>query len=316
MQKQAEEFGSKQAELTSAIDENEKQLADLLTPIRERLLNEKSNGESEESLTPIAAWDFEKDLSDSIGTLHGKIKGKAKVADGALVVDGGFLSTPPLDRDLAAKTLVVSVQLDNLKQRGGGAMTVQTLGGGVFDSIVYGERKNRQWMPGSDGFSRTDDFNGELEKEAEQEPIHIAIAYDADGTIRGYRNGEAYGKPIRKSDLRMYKKGEAHVVLGIRHGDAGDGRSLKGKIFNAQLFDRALSGDEILALSKGSTFVSDKEVLAEMSEADRNKVGTLRTETTKLKKQREDLGEAIGQEDRWARVGHALFNLKEFIYLK
>ncbi len=316
LQQQAIEFESKAKELTAKLETNRKQLADMITPVREKLLQEKSNGKKTESLAPIAAWDFENGLSDSIGDLNGTLKGNAKLQDAALVVDGGFLATPPIDRDLGEKTLVATVQLSNLQQQGGGAMTIQTLGGGVFDSIVFAERKKGHWMAGSDGFRRTDDFNGEQEKQAKEEPVHMAIAYDADGTIRGYRNGKTYGKPIRKSGLNKYKKGEAHVVLGIRHGEAADSRSLKGRIFAAQLFDRALSSDEILALSKGGVFVSDKEVLGQLSEADREKVFALRKETANLENQRDNLGEPISQDELWARVGHALFNSKELIYLK
>ena len=66
--------------------------------------------------------------------------------------------------------------LDNLTQRGGGVITVQEKDGGLFDSIVFGERDPGQWMAGSNGFVRTQSFNGTPEKAVEL--THVAIAYD------------------------------------------------------------------------------------------------------------------------------------------
>ncbi|MCB1098975.1 MAG: hypothetical protein KDN22_25610 [Verrucomicrobiae bacterium] len=86
----------------------------------------------------------------------------------------------------------------------------------MFDAIVFGEREPGRWMAGSDHFSRTEDFGAPPETEADKEFVHLAIAYDEDGTIRGYRNGTSYGKPIRKGKMVTYKAGAARAVFGAR----------------------------------------------------------------------------------------------------
>ena len=59
-------------------------------------------------------------------------------------------AVPPL-RD---KTLVVWAAPANLEQRGGSALTIDA-GQGLFDGIVFGEQTPRRWMPGSEGWRRT-----------------------------------------------------------------------------------------------------------------------------------------------------------------
>ena len=317
MEVAAKEFDKKHAELTAKLNRTTRRIAEVLDPVRERLLAEKSDGKERSSLEPIAAWDFEKDLSDLVGKMHGNTHGAARVEDGALMLDGGYVSTKKLSQALQEKTLVATVQLTDLRQRGGGVITVQSIGGEFFDSIVYAERKKRHWMAGSNGFVRTEDFGGSTkEEDALTQAVHLAIAYDKDGTIRGYRNGMPYGKPIRKAGLHSFKKGESQVLFGCRHGDGVEGRILRCKIFDAQLFDRALSAEEVAAIAKGQVFVSDDEILAELFEGDRKRVTRLRTKLGKIKKERKQLGQPTNEKERWARVAHALFNSKEFIYIK
>ena len=162
---------------------------------------------------------------------------------------------------------MAQVNLATLDQRGGAAISVQTLNGVVFDAIVFGEREPRRWMAGSDGFSRTQSFQGTEETATDGEPVHFAITYHADGTITGYRNGQAYGEAYNSGGLRSYKAGEAQVLFGLRHGTAaGGGRMLSGVVINAQLFDRALSPAEVAALAGvDSDYVAEAEILAELT---------------------------------------------------
>ena len=46
------------------------------------------------------------------------------------------------------------MRLDNLDQRGGAAISIQTSDGGVFDAIVFGEAEAAVWMAGSEHFLR------------------------------------------------------------------------------------------------------------------------------------------------------------------
>ena len=97
-------------------------------------------------------------------------------------------------------------------------MTVQTRNGVSFDSIVYAEKQGRRWLAGSENHSRTDDFNAPKEKEALDGPVHVAIVYEEDGKITGYRNGKPLGRTYRKADLREYPAKKTEVVLGMPNG--------------------------------------------------------------------------------------------------
>jgi len=220
---------------------------------------------------PFAEWDFENDLRDKRGNLHGHAVGGARIENGALVLNGqdAYVKTNPLERDFQEKTLEAWVMLDNLSQRGGAVMSVETTNGSVFESIVFGERQPGQWMAGSDFFRRTKSFGGCEEELAQQQPVHIAIVYWKDGTVVGYRNGVPYGKSY-KSQPVTFRKGQAHVVLGLRHSPANSGKLLQGKILKAQLYDRALSGSEIAISSRRENeFVSEKEIVAALGSTEK-----------------------------------------------
>ena len=134
--------------------------------------------------------------------------------------------TAPIDRDLTAKTLEVWIELETLTQRGGGAISLQSLDGTTFDAIVFGEREPRRWMAGSNNFARTQSFEGPEESEADSRSTHIAITWHADGTITGYRNGQPYGKPYASSGSVTFRKGEAQVLFGIMRKLAARGISI------------------------------------------------------------------------------------------
>ncbi len=147
-----------------------------------------------------AAWDFSKTLADQVAGLAGTATGGAKIAEGQLVLDGqgSFIATATLPFALRAKTLEAWVRLDNLDQQGGGVMTVQTLEGGVFDAIVFGEQERRHWIAGSDNANRTKPLEGPAEQAAQLEFIQVAVTYAADGVITFYRNGKPHGKFLHR----------------------------------------------------------------------------------------------------------------------
>ena len=132
------------------------------------------------------------------------------------------------------------MQLDNLDQQGGGVINIQSSNGIIFDAIVYGERDSRLWMPGSNGFVRTQRVNGPAESDALTKPVHMAISYKQDGTITMFRNGEPYGKPYVSSGLVKYPASDTVINLGLRHSPAGSNHNLTGKIIQAQLYDLSL----------------------------------------------------------------------------
>ncbi|MSU51322.1 MAG: DUF1553 domain-containing protein [Opitutus sp.] len=268
---------------------------------------------------PLASWDFADGLQDRSGALHGKILGDAKIADGALVLDGksGHVATANLTKTLRAKTLEAWVQLDNLTQRGGGVMTVQSGNGATFDAIVFAEREAAQWLAGSNNGTRSESFKGPAENDVGPAYVHVAITYADDGTVTGYRNGVTYGISYVKSPLVAFAAGKAQVLFGNRHGAPGGNKMLAGKIRSARLYDRALTAAEIAA-SAGSdaSFVAKSEQIAALNEGERAERERLESELADATKRLKAMQKTEGLASAWADLGHAIFNLKEFIFVR
>ncbi len=266
------ELPSRITELENSIEKLERQREEITTPIREQILAQrKQERETMAPPVPIAEWDFDVDLQDSVGELHGEAFGGAVVHEGRLVLNGkdAFVATRPLNRDLTAKTLEAWVSLADLTQTGGGVLSVQSLDGGTFDAIVFGERIPGQWMAGSNTFQRTDDFDGLQETNSENDLVHVAIVYRKDGTIVGYRNGQQYGKSYKKPGPVNFPAGKSQILMGLRHGAAGGNRLLSGTIDRARLYDRALTHAEVAASAGVENFsIDESEVLAKVGKKD------------------------------------------------
>lgn len=259
------------AERRREIEELSRKLAEADGAVRKRLLARPEQDEVKRSLEglpqPVSRWSFDRDLRDEIGSLHGEARGKARVEGGALVLDGktGFVLTAPLTRTLKARTLEAWVQLDNLAQKGGGVIGVQGVTGEPFDAIVYAEREKGQWMSGSSGYRRTSSFSGQVEKEAQANFVHLAIVYQEDGTITGYRNGRPYGKSYQTGFLH-YGAGDHQIIFGMRHGTSSDSkRMLAGRIDRAQLYDTALTAEQV-ALSADVRIVTEDMLIASLTD--------------------------------------------------
>lgn len=263
-------------------------------PARQKVRQSRSEGSQPPAPTPIARWDFDKDFTDQIGELKATPRSGAVLEAGKLIVDGksGFVATPPIPVRLKAKTLEAWVRLANLEQAGGGVIGVQTTDGVRFDSIVYGEREAKHWMSGSEGFVRYQSFQGPEETEAHNRIVHIAITYAEDGTITAYRDGKLYGQPYDCGESAVFEPGSAQVVFGLRHGTEGGGnRLLAGAIDTAQLYDRALTADEVAASAGRTDIVTTEELVAALSEADRTRREALLSERTALRAREKQLQE-------------------------
>jgi hypothetical protein len=264
-------LGELQAELT-AIDQR----------VRRQIIEARQAGRvaAPEPPRPFALWEFDTDLSDTFGNLPGRAIGEARVADGALILDGsGFVETSPLPRDIGAKTLAVWVQLDRTDQRGGAAMSLETRDGNLFDAIVFGEQEPNRWMTGSNNFARTAPFDAPEETEATTRPIHVAIVYHGDGTITGYRDGVAYGQPIRKSPLQSFRQGESEILFGLRHKPVGGNRHLTGRLHRAAFYDTALTPEEIAASAGDAAgYVAEEQIVAWLGEQERGHRARLQAE--------------------------------------
>jgi hypothetical protein len=219
-------------------------------PARDRAAAERAKVDSV-APDPVAAWNFETGLVDLKGGVVLTLEGGARLTPEGLKFDGvnALATSTPLHRGLSSKTIEVWVQLDNLAQRGGGAMSIATREGLVFDSIVFGEREPLRWMAGSEGFSRYQSVSGTEEKDALKKPVHIAITYSALGTIRVYRDGVPYGNAYKTAKPAVFAPGEAVILFGQRHTPAGANRGLAGTVLRARLYDRALEPAEIAASS-------------------------------------------------------------------
>jgi hypothetical protein len=294
----------------------------MLAPAIARLAKNSDVGEQSAvgQLRPIAAWEFDADARDSVGSMHATLHG-AEVAAGGLILDGNsYASAGPLPSKLGAKTLEAWVTLAGLDQRGGGVLSVQTKGGERFDAIVFGEQEPRRWLAGSDFFRRTKSFEGTDEADAVERPVHLAITYAADGTIAAYRDGEPYGKAYRSEEPLTFEANQAEILFGLRHGSPGGNRMLRGRILRAALYDRALTAEEIALAAKATPdFVSEAELLASLGEEERRQVADIDRRLAETSRELE----AIPERDRtpdprraWADLALALFNLKEFVYVR
>jgi hypothetical protein len=325
--KYQEDLRNQRKELDQRIDRIKTEIGDVLRPARAAMIESASNKQvtidkdAPLPVDPIARWNFEKGLQDDVGKLPSELKNGATLENGVLRVgpDGHAISVP-LTRDIKAKTLEVWVQLQNLDQRGGGAMSIQNRSGDVFDAIVFGEQSPKQWLAGSNVFERTQPFGGPEENEANQQPVHFAIVYHSDGKIIGYRNGQPYGQAYQSNGPREFKAGDTVIGFGIRHLPAGGNRILTGSIFKAQLYDRALSDEEVKVSfqSYPSAFTTDM-VIASLSSDLQQKIRAGQSELVQLEAERRSLGPSAEQSDEefaWGEIAQVIFSLKEFSFLQ
>jgi len=254
-------------ELATRIAEIEEQLDELERAGRAAALRQRGvESDGTAVAPPVAAWAFEGDARDLVGSLHGELHGDAVIRDGRLVLDGqgGFVQTPALANELRAKTLEAWVSPANLEQRGGGVLTVETKDGAVFDSLVFAEGQSRQWMAGSEGFRRTRSFDGPEERATPAGLVHLALVYHPDHRVELFRNGGLYGTGYStagdRGGLRTFESGTARVLLGRRHTGGGN-PFFAGAIEEARLYDRALTTNEVaVSFHTGPGLVSREQI--------------------------------------------------------
>jgi len=196
---------------------------------------------------PIAQWTFDVDGSDQIGSLHASTSLKTKLDEGRL--EASALVTAPLTSNVTEKTLeawiTIRTPLDKLisvfqiYNRSG-------YRGAASDGIQYAGGTNKQWRNLSTANFRTADVNGAKEAGVPGERIHLAFTYEADGTIRQYRNGVPYGEPFRpdagaNGQLQTYVAGDAVLKFTTTPELAID---------EARLYSSALTADQIQASFK------------------------------------------------------------------
>lgn len=295
------------------------QLNSIVEPVRKRLMKAAGAKKIElDSSSVLYRWNFSKGLKDLQKGSMLALKAGAKIEDGALVLDGkSFALSEPIAEKIQDKTLEAWIQLDGLGQKGSGVITLQDLDGNQFDSIVFAELSDRQWLAGSNNHRRTLPFDGPLEESGSAQPVHLAITFATDGTIVGYRNGVPYGHAIKKTKTAVFDANRARLAIGIRHGNQTTvGRMLRGKVFDVRLHNRALSKDEIAASFAGQPVISQSDAIAQLSDEQKNQVEQLKKSIEQTNAELQGLKETKSSLEPLARVAHAIFNLKEFIYVR
>lgn len=272
--------------IRARISELEGDLAEIEKRGRAKAINADDRKHDAKDLPqPVSQWTFDGDSRDRIGGLHGSLKGAAVIKDGRLLLNGkdAFVETLPIHRELQARTLEAWLTLNNLDQRGGAVISIETKDGKVFDAVVFGEKQPGKWIAGSNFFARTREVNGPPETKP-NELTHVVISYAVDGRISLYRNGVPYGESYSPGGKAIeFKAGETRILIGKRHTGGGSA-FFHGEIEETRLYDRALSTDEILASFKaGVERVSREQVLNALSEADRKEHARLEAELTQFR---------------------------------
>lgn len=300
-----------------------REISTLLAPAREKLLKAVNPVTQVNPVpSPLAEWTFDKDLNDTTGKLPLTLIGNARLESGALIVDGKSMAqSSSLPKTLTEKTLEAWVQLDDLKQQGGGVLTVQHKDGGLFDSLVFAEKKSAHWVAGSNFFERSELFEGSAETEAATRPVHVAVVYQADGTIRGYREGQPYGHTYRKAPAATFEADQSQILFGCRHSNPSGNRGLRARIQRARLYDRALTPEEIVQTSRIEVnTIRESDILAALSEAQRKQLNTLQSQRDAKNQALEAARSSTSSDDpliqAWANLAQSLINMKEFIYLR
>jgi len=199
---------------------------------------------------PMARWEFRKGTTDVINDLPGHLIGNAKIENDRLLLDGNgsYFKSVPLPFVLSEKTMVARVYLGTLDQGGGGLVTVESLNGVTFDSIVFAESKSRVWNNGSEHGIRIRGVEGQEEAGGPSAPIWMAVTYQPDGTIAVYKNGTLYRRPFNPgTPLQHFEKGKTDVLVGKRH-EGGGNAYLQGEIDFVEIYDQALSPNQIKQL--------------------------------------------------------------------
>jgi len=221
-----------------------------LDQIREQALKGPGPSQVDEEYPPALAplrWSFW-----GRQTPAGEMMGTAKIVEGdqpGLVLDGNksHYRSLPIDRNLRAKTLEVWLRLANTNQQGGGVLSLETLDGTIFDSLVFGEKEKGVWLAGSESHARSQalsQFGCPPETESGS-LIHLALTYAPDGSVRLFRNGKPVTRVHKPAPAPLpFEAGKFRVLVGMRHTGGGN-PYFQGTILEARVYPFALSGDEL-----------------------------------------------------------------------
>ena len=219
----------------------------------------------------VGHWTFEpgSELVDLTGNFADVTLNGATVDKGQLDVGTGkwAVASPYNGPEIAEKTLVSWLSLDDLDVQTGSALTIDRIATDEFDAIVYGERQAHRWMNGSSNFRRTQDAAPGFEETETGVLIQMALSYEDSGGnahLTLYRNGELIGD-YTQGALATWEANDGEVFFGLRHGNATTGGpgNLDAHIEEARIYDSVLSQAEVQALAPGAvTAVTSRGKLA------------------------------------------------------
>ncbi len=216
----------------------------------------------------LVGWWLFDDETDEMGNFSDIIFiGDAKIEDGQLVVETGkwARSLEYTGPDIKELTLATWVSLDNYAKTEGSALCIDKKSVDEFCSIVWAEKVDKQWMPGSSHFRRTDNFPNAVTEKETGEMVFLAITYKNEGgqyLITGYRNGESLGS-IKKGAIITWTEGDTEAMWGKRHADANNGPGeLNAHIEESRIYNTALTHDDIKTINKGDLPVEARGKLA------------------------------------------------------
>ncbi|MDE0636895.1 MAG: hypothetical protein OXI43_13745 [Candidatus Poribacteria bacterium] len=221
----------------------------------------------------LVGWWLFDDVTEETGNWGDITHRGAKIEKGQLVVESGKWShaidyTGP---DITELSLVTWVSLDSYAKTNGSALTLDKVSTDQFCAIVWAERKDRQWMPGSSHFRRTHDFPKAVTEEDTGEMLFLVFTYEDIGDkykVTGYRNGESLGSfeanhGGARMDLRTWPAGDAEAIWGRRHVNGLNGPGdLNAHIEESRIYNIALTEDEVQAIGKGDLPVEPRGKLA------------------------------------------------------
>ena len=96
---------------------------------------------------------------------------------------------------------------------------------------------------------------------------------------------------------------------------------LAGRILDAQIYNQALTADQIVALASGnSDFIPEKLVMAALTMQQQQKVANLQQAVVSNRDALSSLGPDIAPQEfetrAWQDFAQSLFNFKEFIFIR
>ena len=139
------------------------------------------------------------------------------------------------------------------------------------------------------------------EDASEPPPVHLVLARGREGAWTAYRNGVAANAESVRQELPMsLEKGRVRFA-------ASEDAPLR--VLQARLYDRALRPDDVAASALGNVEAAPEEEQARIYRGSWAQIARLEAEADRLERS------AAGG-DAWRQLAHAMFNLKEFMYLR